>query len=74
MGQIIHFLVNASPPRPSNVANTDFAGAYRVLGNISCDLKILIMYINLIYKTTGCSNVKLCRCISHMMLRVLGNI
>ena len=29
-GQIMYFLINASPPKPLHVATSNFAGAYRL--------------------------------------------
>ena len=51
---------------------------WRVLGNISCDLDPRsnnVFSSKCIFSLTmGCSNIKLCWCIGHMMERVLGNI
>ena len=49
----------------------------RVLGNISCDLRSRsnnVFSYKCIFFTMGCSNIILCWCIGHMMLKVLGNI
>ena len=47
----------------------------RVLGNILCDQgQGQIMYFLVMHLLMGCSNIKLCWCIGHMMLRVLGKI
>ena len=50
----------------------------RVLGNISCDLRSrsnnVFSYKCIFSFTMGCSNIILCWCIGHMMLKVLGNI
>ena len=53
----------------------------RVLGNILYDLdpqgqgQIMYFFCKCIFSLTiGCSNIKLCWCIGHMKLRVLGDI
>ena len=46
--QVMFFLVNASPPKPLDVAASNFAMTWRVQGNILCDIdpkvKDQIMY------------------------------
>ena len=52
----------------------------RVMGNILSDLDLRSRSNNvfsckcIFSLTMGCSNIKLCWCIGHMMSRVMGNI
>ena len=41
-GQILNFLVNASPPKPFDVVTSNFVAEKVTMGNIMCDLNLKV--------------------------------